>query len=92
MIDNQLISSVKDVQNTPYYMFNLDAISEMCFSMIKAWSSQFPDFVLAYSYKTNSISAITKILRKSGAAAEVVSGDELELALEFRLIILMRRG
>ncbi len=82
MIDNQLISSVKDVQNTPYYMFNLDAISEMCFSMIKAWSSQFPDFVLAYSYKTNSISAITKILRKSGAAAEVVSGDELELALD----------
>lgn len=67
---------------TPFYLFDLDAISAAALSMRIAWESEFPNAVVAYSYKTNSIAAITQLIRQQGLAAEVVSGAELDLALD----------
>ncbi|MFC0863939.1 hypothetical protein ACFHYQ_16675 [Sphaerimonospora cavernae] len=49
--------------------------------MIKAWQEEFRCFTLAYSYKTNPLSDVTRLLRSCGAGAEVVSGAELTAAL-----------
>jgi diaminopimelate decarboxylase len=67
---------------TPFYLIDLGAISAAALSMRNAWESEFPNAVVAYSYKTNSIAAITQLMRQQGLAAEVVSGAELELALD----------
>jgi diaminopimelate decarboxylase len=67
---------------TPFYLFDLGAISTAALSMRTAWESEFPNAVVAYSYKTNSIAAITQLMRQRGLAAEVVSGAELDIALD----------
>lgn len=66
---------------TPFYLFDTAAIVETARSMTAAWHGSFPRFTLAYSYKTNSLAGITRLLRDAGAAAEVVSGAELSAAL-----------
>lgn len=82
MIRRSLLDRASEIDEpTPYYVFDLEAISASCREMISAWSSQFPNMTLAYSYKTNPMAAITRTLRDEGAAAEVVSGCELSLAL-----------
>jgi diaminopimelate decarboxylase len=67
---------------TPFYLIDLGAIGTAALSMRTAWESEFPNAVVAYSYKTNSIAAITRLMRQQGLAAEVVSGAELDLALD----------
>ncbi|WP_067901911.1 hypothetical protein [Nocardia vaccinii] len=67
---------------TPFYVFDLDGIRSATLGMMSAWRRNFPHFTLAYSFKTNCLPAITTLMRTIGAAAEVVSGPELEIALE----------
>jgi diaminopimelate decarboxylase len=67
---------------TPFYIFDLDAIRQKFRSQSAAWRGFFPHFRAAYSYKTNPLRAVTRALREEGASAEVVSGAELEWALE----------
>jgi len=45
-----------------------------------AFRSRYPDTIVAYSYKTNYVSGILRVVHQEGAYAEVVSGFELELA------------
>lgn len=44
-------------------------------------AARLPRFTLAWSYKTNYLGAICRVLHQEGAWAEVVSGMELEMAL-----------
>lgn len=81
MIADRLRRAAGDVPETPSYVIDLEAVTRACRTMIEAWSSQFPHLTLAYSYKTNAVAAVTRALLRAGAAAEVVSGSELELAL-----------
>lgn len=81
MISSQLFGAADAQHATPYYVLDLDGMASTCRVMIDAWRSQFPTFTLAYSYKTNTISAVTRTLREAGASAEVVSGPELEHAV-----------
>lgn len=67
---------------TPFYVFDLSAIEAGAQAMRTAWEEAFAHASVAYSYKTNSLAAITQIMRRAGLAAEVVSGAELELALK----------
>lgn len=82
MSSAQLLSAAEVIDQTPSYIIDLDGIRETAVRMRNAWRAQFPDFVLAYSYKTNSVPAVTQLLRGLGCGAEVVSGSELELALD----------
>lgn len=67
---------------TPFYAFDLDAVERTYQTQVAAWSQYFPHFRSAYSYKTNSLKAIGRLLQRCGASAEVVTAAELEMALE----------
>ena len=82
MISERLRTAARNADLiTPCYIFDLAGIEATASAMIKAWREEFPHFTLAYSVKTNPLSAITTRLRSLGAAAEVVSGAELDAAL-----------
>lgn len=67
---------------TPFYLLSLDAVGVRYQRTLRAWSRSFATVRLAYSYKTNAVPALTRTLLELGACAEVVSGVELEWALE----------
>lgn len=82
MSSERLLEAAKAIDQTPSYILDLDGIRETAIAMRDAWRAQFPRFAMAYSYKTNSIAAVTRLLQRLGCDAEVVSGPELQLALE----------
>lgn len=65
---------------TPFYLFDLNRVFQAYRELQDAWRNRFPRAVIAYSFKTNPLPAITKRLATLGAGAEVVSGTELEWA------------
>lgn len=83
MLTDQLKRLIESIDApTPFYLFDLDRIARTAREMRDAWSSQFPSILVAYSYKTNNLAAVTQTLQREGIGAEVVSGDELQLAFE----------
>ncbi|TMI99572.1 MAG: hypothetical protein E6G97_21895 [Alphaproteobacteria bacterium] len=66
---------------TPFYFFDIEGIRQRIRDFAAVWRAHFPGAILAYSYKTNPIAAITTIFRKEGGRAEVVSEKELLWAL-----------
>lgn len=67
---------------TPFYLIDLDQISNALNSFSQEWKKKFKHFRVAYSYKSNALKAITQNFAKLGTSAEVVSGCELKWALE----------
>ena len=74
--------SLAEKYPTPFYLIDLDAIKEKFCQFKSCWQKAFPNFRLAYSYKTNSLKAITQLFANNGGAAEVVSWTEGQWALE----------
>lgn len=70
------------VTPTPFYVVDPRGVERDFSAMDKAWREWFPRFTLAYSYKSNPLAAFTRLLCSLGAAAEVVSGPELQTALD----------
>ena len=68
--------------STPFYLIDLDQIKSSFLEFETAWKSKFKHFKIAYSYKSNALKAITQQFRLLGSCAEIVSGTELEWALD----------
>lgn len=66
---------------TPFFGIDVAGVRARFEHFRRAWSMVFPRVEVAYSYKTNPLTAITRPLLALGACAEVVSGTELEWAL-----------
>lgn len=66
--------------STPYYTLNQDELDKNLNQMKQALSEKFPDWIIGYSFKTNSLPWILKYMKKNGLYAEVVSYREYELA------------
>lgn len=85
MFDQRIIKFLNSACNqgsTPFYLIDLDQIINSLNSFIQEWEKKFKHFRVAYSYKSNSLKAITQGFAKQGISAEVVSGCELKWALE----------
>ena len=67
---------------TPVYVFDEDAFIANANKMTAAFKKYYPNFKLAYSYKTNYANHICKLADSLGCFAEVVSPMELQHALE----------
>jgi diaminopimelate decarboxylase len=76
------LEAIARATRTPFYLLDLDGVVDRVRAMQRAWSERLPGTTLAYSYKTNSIPAVTRLLRQRGCGAEVVSGTELGWALD----------
>ena len=68
------------MHKTPYYVLNADAFIENYNCLETAFRAIYPNYQIAYSFKTNYTPAVCRLVLELGGYAEVVSGMEYELA------------
>lgn len=69
-----------DNLHTPYYIVNPKQFKRNCKLMTRAFCSRYPNYRLAYSFKTNYNPAIIDAAKDCVSYAEVVSSNEYYLA------------
>lgn len=67
---------------TPYYIFYADEFIENYHDLDESMKAVYPNYQIAYSFKTNYTPAVCSIVKDLGGYAEVVSDMEYELALK----------
>ena len=67
---------------SPFYVVDRQKFEANFNGLTSAFTSRYQLFVLAYSYKTNYIPYLCKIIKQKGGWAEVVSRMEYDLALK----------
>lgn len=65
---------------TPYYLIHKEMLDEGMEKLKNALDEYWPNAVIGYSFKTNALPWVLQYMKKQGCHAEVVSGDEYELA------------
>ena len=65
---------------TPYFIIHKDALDCGLNSLKEALRSAWPNYIIGYSYKTNSLPWVIAYFKAQGCHAEVVSDDEYALA------------
>lgn len=76
----KLYLGVSDILKTPYYVFDANAFIDNYLELKNEFQSFYPNYNIAYSFKTNYTPAVCKIVHELGGYAEVVSDMEYELA------------
>ena len=85
-IDYKRIKGLSEVYGDAFYILD-SAQFRTNFSKLKeAFCSYYPNFNIAYSYKTNYTPKFCKIVDRMGGYAEVVSDMELEIALRIGVV------
>lgn len=77
----ETIERLKKEYGDAFYLLNSRQFRSNFLELKDAFSSVYPSFNVAYSYKTNYTPKLCKIVNELGGYAEVVSETELELAL-----------
>ena len=78
----QITRGLRQKEEGPLYLLDFTGMENSVKSIKEAFSSEFPKTKIAYSFKTNGLKAVTQLMRSLGLAAEVVSGAELEWAIQ----------
>lgn len=65
---------------TPYFVINKESLENRLCKLKDALQSSWPNYVIGYSYKTNSLPWAISFFKENGCYAEVVSDDEYYLA------------
>ena len=65
---------------TPYYVFDAEEFIANYHDLEDTFRSVYPNYQIAYSFKTNYTPAVCKIIKELGGWAEVVSDMEYDLA------------
>jgi diaminopimelate decarboxylase len=79
-IDGHSIRDLVARFGCPLYVLSEQTLRDTARRFLQAFREHYPDTHLAYSYKTNYLSAVCAIMHEEGALAEVVSGFEYEIA------------
>lgn len=66
--------------NTPYYVFNADEFLNNYHHLELSLRNIYPEYHIAYSFKTNHTPAVCKLVKERGGYAEGVSDMEYTLA------------
>ncbi len=74
------INELVEKYNSPLYLFDAKGFCENYKHLVSAMCSIYPNYKLAYSYKTNYTPYICKIVKSLGGYAEVVSDMEYKVA------------
>jgi diaminopimelate decarboxylase len=73
--------SLAERHGTPLIAVDKVRLTESYSSFLKAFSNEYPHVEISYSYKSNPLPGVLQHLHQLGAGAEVVSPNELKLAL-----------
>jgi diaminopimelate decarboxylase len=79
-IDDVEIRSIVNSYGSPVVIISERTLRTRYRQMRSAFKAYYPDTIVAWSYKTNYLSAVCTIFRTEGAWAEVVSGFEYAIA------------
>ncbi|MBC8455742.1 alanine racemase [bacterium] len=79
-IEGKSTKQLTEKYGSPLYILSESALRRRYREMQRAFSLRYPSAQIAYSYKTNYLSAVCSILHQEGAWAEVVSGFEYSIA------------
>ena len=74
------VEDLVEQYGTPAFIGSEQAIRDKYQELYRAFSTRYPNFQVAWSYKTNYLASVCSLYHKLGAWAEVVSGFEYELA------------
>ena len=79
-LSRELLDQLSREYGDGFYILDSDVFEMNYERLEKEFCSFYPDFRIAYSYKTNYIPRLCRIVNAHGGFAEVVSGMELEIA------------
>ena len=65
---------------TPYFIIDEDILIKYYQMLVDSLSQNWDNYLIGYSFKTNSLPWLVSFVKKNGAYAEVVSEDEYLLA------------
>lgn len=80
-INSQIIRSLREEYGEAFYLLDSEQFRKNFIELKDTFSAIYPNFNIAYSYKTNYTPKLCKIVNELGGYAEVVSEMETELAL-----------
>lgn len=81
VINSTVIENLRKEYGEAFYLLDSDQFRTNFLELKEAFSTIYPNFNIAYSYKTNYTPKFCKIVNELGGYAEVVSEMEMELAL-----------
>lgn len=80
-MDYNCLSALSKAYGDAFYTLDVNQFEQNYLELTNAFSSVYPHFNIAYSYKTNYIPRLGQIVNRLGGYAEVVSDMEMEVAL-----------
>ena len=80
-INSEVIKNLRNKYGEAFYLLDSEKFKNNFLELKKAFVSIYPNFNIAYSYKTNYTPKLCKIVNELGGYAEVVSEMEAELAI-----------
>lgn len=75
------IADLVSKYGSPLILFSERSLRERMRELKDQMATRIPRFTIGWSYKTNYLSAVCRVLHQEGAWAEVVSGLEMQMAL-----------
>lgn len=81
-INKEIIINLREKYGDAFYLLDSDQFRLNFLELKEEFSSIYPNFNIAYSYKTNYTPKFCKIVNELGGYAEVVSEMEAELAIK----------
>jgi diaminopimelate decarboxylase len=84
-VENVPYTTIVKRVGTPVIVFSEKRLLKNLESIREAFSKKWPKVKIAYPYKANYLLGIRRILKECNAYAEVMSGLELEMALEAKV-------
>ncbi len=80
-LDSSALKNMEQRFGGAFYLLDTKLFRNNLFELKSAFTAIYPNFNIAYSYKTNYIPALCRIVDEMGGYAEVVSDMEMEIAL-----------
>ena len=80
-LDSKILNILSENYGNAFYLLDSEAFKRNCQEIRAAFRVYYQKFNFAYSYKTNYIPTLAKIVDSLGGYAEVVSEMEMEVAL-----------
>lgn len=81
-IDGNAVKDLLSAFGSPLFVISEKTIRDTFRNANRAFKNRYPKVQFAWSYKTNYISAVCHVFHQEGSWAEVVSGFELQKALD----------
>ena len=78
-IDKKIITNLREEYGDAFYLLDSEQFQKNFIELRDTFRSIYPNFNIAYSYKTNYTPKFCKLVDKMGGYAEVVSEMEMEI-------------